>query len=70
MGKTINVLLISFVPLELEGAGTSRLLNLLVDFLSKKSNIKLEVCTLASTEEHRRFGTWEYNAFKSLPINS
>jgi len=43
MGKTINVLLISFVPLELEGAGTSRLLNLLVDFLSKNLTLNLKI---------------------------
>ena len=67
--KPVRILLMSFVPLELTGAGTTKLLNLLVDFLSKKPNVKLlEVCTLASTEEKRRFDSWYYTAFKGLSL--
>jgi glycosyltransferase involved in cell wall biosynthesis len=64
----IKVLLISFVPLELKGAGTGNLLNQLVSFLSKKPNIKLEVCTLAQAEGINDFGSWCYATFKGLPL--
>lgn len=66
--EPIRVLLLSFIPLEVKGAGTSNLLNQLVNFLSKKPNIKLEVCTFASTEVKRSFGTWYYATFKGFPL--
>jgi glycosyltransferase involved in cell wall biosynthesis len=64
----IRVLLITFVPLELKGAGTSNLCNQLVSFLSEKPVIKLEVCALAQTEKISDFGSWHYATFRGLPL--
>ena len=64
----LKVLLISFVPLELKGAGTSNLLHRLVGFLSGKPNINLEVCTLTQSKRISRSGSWQYTTFKGLPL--
>jgi len=63
-----KVLLLTFVPLELKGAGTSRLAYQLADFLSKKPGIKLEVCTFSQNEERIRTSSWSYITFKGIPL--
>jgi glycosyltransferase involved in cell wall biosynthesis len=64
----VRVLLLSFVPIELEGAGTSNLASQLVSFLIRKPDIKLEVCALAQAEKMKNFSLWHYAAFKGLPL--
>lgn len=65
----IRVLLLSFVPLELEGAGTSRLLNYLLDFLLKKPAIEqLTVCTLGSVEKKILSNRYCYLTFKGFRL--
>jgi len=63
-----KVLLLTFVPLELKGAGTARLAYQLADFLSKKPGIKLEVCTFSQNEERIRTSSWSYITFKGIPL--
>jgi glycosyltransferase involved in cell wall biosynthesis len=63
-----RVLLLSFVPIKLKGAGTSNLVSQLVSFLIKKPDIKLEVCALAQAEKMSDFGLWHYVTFKGLPL--
>ena len=68
--KAINrkILLLTFVPLELKGAGTSSLAYQLADFLSKKSGVELEVCTFSQTEKRIRTSLWSYITFKGIPL--
>jgi len=63
-----KVLLLTFVPLELKGAGTARLAYQLADFLSKKPGIKLEVCTFSQNEERIRTSSWSYITFKGISL--
>jgi glycosyltransferase involved in cell wall biosynthesis len=64
----VRVLLLSFVPIELKGAGTSNLASQLVSFLIRKPDIKLEVCALAQAEKMENLGLWHYATFKGLPL--
>lgn len=64
----VRVLLLSFVPIELKGAGTSNLASQLVSFLIRKPDIKLEVCALAQAERMENLGLWHYATFKGLPL--
>ncbi|MEM2425055.1 MAG: glycosyltransferase family 4 protein [Candidatus Bathyarchaeia archaeon] len=68
MYKPIKVLLLSFVPLELEGAGTARLLIRLADFLSKKTNIELEICTLGPANKKAFFNGCRYTTFRGFKL--
>ena len=68
--KAINrkILLLTFVPLELKGAGTSSLAYQLADFLSKKPGIELEVCTFSQSEKRIQTSSWSYIMFKGIPL--
>jgi len=65
----MRVLLLSFVPLDLEGAGTSRLVNQLVNFLLKKPAIEqLIVCALGPVEETFSSSKYCYLTFKGFRL--
>ena len=63
-----KILLLTFVPLELKGAGTSSLAYQLADFLSKKPGIELEVCTFSQSEKRIQTSSWSYIMFKGIPL--
>jgi glycosyltransferase involved in cell wall biosynthesis len=66
--QTTRILLLSFVPLDLSGAGTARLTNELVNFLTSQPKVQLETCTFGSVNQARILDESTHYEFAGLPL--